>query len=278
MPTEHGLLSDLKFYSKKGRLFRYLKGEVKGVYYRNRTQWSLMFDDYIVSRFDPFRVLAKRFEKSLPKLDTNHIKVGNYYLDKRINYPEAPVIYSMGVLTDISFDRAAADYYNTKVLLFDPAPVAIEFMAKQHDPRLIFQACGVWIEDKVMEFMLPKESGRSPSMFMHHDGGIFSAPCKSIATIMGELKHQKIDILKMDIEGAALPILEHLLQQDIPLPSQVVVEFENVNPSLLEFCDFYLRLNKLIDHFTGHGFTVVNLPREYNFYRSVELLFSRNDK
>lgn len=277
MPTEHGLLSDLKFYRKKRRLYRYLKGEIKGIYYRNRTQWSLLFDDYIMSHFDPFRVLARRFEKGLPKLDSYHIKLGNYYVDTRIQYTVPPTIYSMGVLTDISFDKAAADYYNTNVFMFDPAPVAIEFMAKQNDVRLRFHECGIWTEDKIMEFMLPEEVGRSPSMFMHHEGGVFFAPCKSIPSIMRELKHNKIDILKMDIEGAALPILEHLIHQDIHLPSQIIVEFENVNPSLLEFCDFYLRVNKLIDHLADLNYNVVNLPRKYNFYRSIELLFCRSN-
>lgn len=278
MPTEHGLLSDLKFYRKKRRLYRYLKGEIKSIYYRNKTQWDLLFDDYMMSRFDPFRVLARRFEKALPKLNANHIKLGNYYVDKRVQYTETPTIYSMGVLTDISFDLAAADYYNTDIFLFDPAPVAIKFMEKQNDTRLRFQDYGVWIEDKIMEFMLPEVAGRSPSMFMHHEGGVFFAPCKSIPSIMRELKHSKIDILKMDIEGAALPVLEHLILQEIHLPSQIIVEFENVNPSLVEFCDFYLRVNKLVDDLADLNYSVVNLPRDYNFYRSVELLFCRLDK
>lgn len=276
MPTEHGLLSDLVFYSKKRRLIRYLKGEVAKLYYSNRTQWSLLFDDYILSRFDPFRVLARRFEKSLPMLGDDHVRLGNYYLNSTVSYPAPPVIYSLGVLTDISFDKAVADYYGTNVYMFDPAPVAIDYMSKQYDERLRFYPYGVWIEDKVMDFMFPKDPGRSPSMFMQHDGGVFSATCKSFTTIMRELNHHKIDILKMDIEGAALPILESMLLDDVALPSQIVVEFENVNPSFFEFCEFYFRLHKLIDTMTKKGFMVVNLPRKYNFYRSVELLFWRN--
>lgn len=273
MPTEHGLLSDLVFYSKKRRLVRYLKGEVKRLYYSNRTQWSLLFDDYILSRFDPLRVLARRFEKSLPKLDNTHVRLGNYYLNSTIVYPNPPIVYSMGVLTDISFDKAVADYFGSNVYLFDPAPVAIEYMAKQVDERLKFYPFGVWIEDKEMDFMFANDPGRSPSMFMHHDGGVFSATCKSISTIMRELNHLKIDILKMDIEGAALPILEKLLIDDVALPSQIVVEFENVKPSFFEFCEFYYRLHKLINGLKIKGYKVVNLPRKYNFYRSVELLF-----
>jgi FkbM family methyltransferase len=278
MPTEHGLLSDLKFYTKKKRLYRYLKGETKGLYYAKKQKWSFLFDDYILCQFDSFRILARKFEKSLPRLDSHHVKMGNYYLDERIKYEQSPVIYSMGVLTDVSFDKAAANYFSAEVYLFDPAPVAIKYMVGQTDIRLNFFPFGVWIEDKDMTFMVPKEKGRSPSMFIQHDGGVFSATCKSIKTIMSELGHQKIDILKMDIEGAALPILEHFLDQEIVLPSQIVVELENVNPNLGEFCDFYTRVIYLIERFKSIGFDVVNLPRTYNLYRSVELLFSRNEK
>ena len=267
------MLSDLQFYAKKKRLYRYLRGETKRLYYAKKQKWSLLFDDYILYQFDPFRVLARKFEKSLPRLNSHHVKIGNYYLDERIKYEQTPVIYSMGVLTDVSFDKAAAIYFSAQVYLFDPAPVAIKYMAGQTDTRLNFFPFGVWIEDKVMEFMVPKDKGRSPSMFMQHDGGGFSATCKSIKTIMLELGHQKIDILKMDIEGAALPILEHFLDQKMVLPSQIVVELENVNPNLSEFCDFYTRVIHLIEQLKSKGFEVVNLPRDYNLYRSVELLF-----
>jgi FkbM family methyltransferase len=275
MPTEHGLGSDLKFYLKKGRLLRYLRAELRHLYFTNKTKWSFLLEDYIIYRFDPFRVLAKKFELGLPKLMDNHIRLGNYFLDCRVHYTKPPIIYSMGVLTDVSFDKAAADYFNTDVYLFDPAPVAIEFMAKQQDSRLKFQPIGVWTEDKTMEFMFSKNKGRSPSMFIPHDGGVFFANCKSISTIMAELSHQNIDILKLDIEGAALPLLEHLLDSNIQLPSQIVAEFENINPNLIEFCDFYVRIDRLIRRLKGKGFEVANLPRDFSFYRSVELLFSR---
>ncbi|MDO6709369.1 FkbM family methyltransferase [Aliiglaciecola sp. 2_MG-2023] len=277
MPTEHGLISDLKFYTKKKRLKRYLKGEFRRFYRLKKQQLAFALEDYFLYKFDPFRVIAKRFEKSLPTINENYVKVGNYYLDSRILYKQSPIIYSLGVLTDISFDKAAISRFQTNVYLFDPAPIAAEYMSKQKDINLHFFPIGVWIKDSKMPFMYSKDRGRSPSMFIKHDGGIFEATCKSLKTIMSELGHNKIDILKMDIEGAALPLLEDLLEQEFSLPSQIVAEFENIRPNLEEFCDFYLRVTRLITRLNNLGYEVVNLPRDFSFYRSVELLFSKVD-
>ena len=42
---------------------------------------------------------------------------------------------------------------------------------------------------------------------------------------MTDLEHERIDVLEMDIEGAALFVLEHMLEEMI-LPDQIVVELE----------------------------------------------------
>lgn len=275
MPTEHGLISDLKYYSKKKRLVRYLRGEIKRAYYHYKKVTNFFFGDYFLYRFDPYRVLAKRFEFSLRRLNENHFKVGNYMLDSRVKYDAPPIIYSLGILTDISFDKSVIDYYKTDIFMFDPAPLAIEFMGLQTDKRFKFYPIGVWTKDCWVEFMYAKDRGRSPSMFIQHDGGTFEAECKSLQTIMTELQHQHIDILKMDIEGAALPILEHMISEKLPLPSQIVVEFENINPTFQQFCDFYNRVIRLINVLEKQNYEVFNLPRDYSFYRSVELLIVR---
>ena len=278
MPTEYGFISDIKYYSKKKRLSRYLKGELRQVYYHYKKVVSFFFGDHLLYRLDPYRVLAKRFELNLPKLNENHVRLGNYFLDSRVKYDNPPVIYSLGILTDISFDKAAADFFQTDIFMFDPAPIAIEFMGLQTDQRLKFYPIGVWTKDCSMPFMYAKDRGRSPSMFIQLDGGVFEAECKSLRTIMTEHQHQHIDILKMDIEGAALPLLEHMIEEELPLPSQIVVEFENINPSLEQFCDFYNRVIRLISVLEEKDYEVFNLPREYSLYRSVELLFVRVSK
>ena len=42
---------------------------------------------------------------------------------------------------------------------------------------------------------------------------------------MHQNKHLKIDVLKLDIEGAAFDVLENIINDEI-FPKQIVVEFE----------------------------------------------------
>jgi hypothetical protein len=53
-----------------------------------------------------------------------------------------------------------------------------------------------------------------------------SAVSKCLNTIMVELGHAKIDVLKMDIEGAEYEVLTDLIERRIR-PSQILVEFHH---------------------------------------------------
>jgi len=52
------------------------------------------------------------------------------------------------------------------------------------------------------------------------------APVRHIATIMKELGHGSIDLLKMDIEGAEYGVIEDLSSSQIPI-GQICVEFHH---------------------------------------------------
>ncbi|WP_414830136.1 FkbM family methyltransferase [Alteromonas sp. H39] len=283
MPTEHGFISDLKYYSKKKRLLRYFYGEAMGLYYRTRYQlipklWLLTYgklDNVLFYRFDARRVLAKEFEDALRQPDGTLIRMGNYLIDKQQTFSEPPVVYSLGVLTDTSFDVAVAEHYDTHVYLFDPAPIAADYISKNPHPQLTFFDYGVWTENTTTVFSCPEKEGRSPSMLMAHKGKKFTAECRTLEDIMNSLGHENVDILKMDIEGAALPILEDLVEKNRKLPTQIVVEFERYEAEIIQFCEFYVRVQKLMDAFTERGYQVYNLPRRYHKYNCLELLFTK---
>ncbi len=49
---------------------------------------------------------------------------------------------------------------------------------------------------------------------------------RRIASIMKELEHDRVDILKMDIEGAEFDVLEELVASGANV-SQIIVDFHN---------------------------------------------------
>ena len=82
-------------------------------------------------------------------------------------------------------------------------------------------------------------------MFLKHRGKVFESECEQLNSLMESNKHKHIDVLKMDIEGAAPPILNHMLDNKI-YPNQIVAEFERPNRgNVREFFDFYRTLEDL---------------------------------
>lgn len=57
------------------------------------------------------------------------------------------------------------------------------------------------------------------------------APVKRLSTIMKELKHKSLDILKMDIEGAEYSLIEDMKKSQI-YPKQLLIEFHHRFPNV----------------------------------------------
>jgi predicted PolB exonuclease-like 3'-5' exonuclease len=61
---------------------------------------------------------------------------------------------------------------------------------------------------------------------MARSGDGVKAPIKRLQTIMKELGHNHIDVLKMDIEGGEYEVIEDMLASSIK-PKQLLVEFHH---------------------------------------------------
>lgn len=58
-----------------------------------------------------------------------------------------------------------------------------------------------------------------------------SLPVKRLATIMKELRHSKLDVLKMDIEGSEYLVIKDIEMTDIR-PKQLLIEFHHRFPNV----------------------------------------------
>lgn len=137
------------------------------------------------------------------------------------------VCYSGGVGNDITFDVALIERFGCEVEAFDPTPSSVEHVgvAAAGEPRFHFHPWGVWSEDTTLRFYEPEYSNTNFSAINLHDtDGFFEAPCRSLPSIMRELGHDRIDLLKLDIEGAEYEVLDALIGDDIR-PTVLCVEF-----------------------------------------------------
>jgi len=138
------------------------------------------------------------------------------------------VVYSFGIGKDISFDLSIIAKYGVTVHAFDPTPISLEWLKEQKLPKnLHYYPYGIANYDGIAKFAPPKRSGfTSFSMSDQADQPNIELPVHRLSTIMQKLNHSRIDILKMDIEGAEYDVIADILTNfDSVKISQILVEF-----------------------------------------------------
>lgn len=144
---------------------------------------------------------------------------------------ENSVCYLAGVGEDVTFDLALIDEVGCDVWAMDPTPRAITFAAKVTNPKFHMLPLGVWSEDAELRFFEPLNPAHVSHSAVNAQGtdGYFVASCRSVRTFMRDLGHHHVDLLKLDIEGAEVAVLEDL-RRNGPLPKVLCVEFDAPEP------------------------------------------------
>ncbi|HEY4190008.1 MAG TPA: FkbM family methyltransferase, partial [Candidatus Limnocylindrales bacterium] len=129
------------------------------------------------------------------------------------------VCYCGGVGEDITFDLGLIERFGCTVNAFDPTPRAIAHVEANAagESRFRFLPVGLWSEDTTLQFFAP----RDPTHVSHSVVNLqrtetsFDAPVRSIPSLMHELGHRRIDLLKIDIEGAEHRVVAAMLDAGI---------------------------------------------------------------
>jgi len=139
------------------------------------------------------------------------------------------IIYSFGIGEDISFDKGIIRETGATVYGFDPTPKSIKWVEKNKVAGFEFMDYGIGVKDGFSKLYLPK----NPE---HVSGSVVETTSiskeyvkinlKTLGTIMKELGHQKIDVLKMDIEGLEYEVLTKILNEEMRI-NQILVEFHD---------------------------------------------------
>jgi FkbM family methyltransferase len=137
--------------------------------------------------------------------------------------------YSGGVGEDVSFDLGLIERFGCEVFAFDPTPRSIAFAEPiaASEPRFRFLPVGLWTSDTAQRFYAPRDPTHvSHSMLnLQRTSDWFEAECRTIASLMGDLGHTTIDLLKLDIEGAEHAVLASVLDAGV-FPKVVCFEVD----------------------------------------------------
>lgn len=145
----------------------------------------------------------------------------------------ASVCYLAGTGEDISFDLALIERFGCEVYAFDPVPRAGEYVARTAagEPHHHFMPVGLWSSDTTLTFHAPVREGyvSHSATNLQNTAAAFEAPVRSTASLMRELGHERLDLLKISAEGAEFEILDGVLGDGV-VPRVLCVEFAQPAP------------------------------------------------
>lgn len=158
-------------------------------------------------------------------------KVG-YWIRELEFQPDSPlIVVSAGVGFDIDFELELAAEYSDfiSIDLLDPSPVAQQTWRSLSDkvPSSIKYIPAALASHTGQISMA--QQGSTPDLYQLSQANSFSgivAPCVSLVTLLEQHQANKIDLLKIDIEGFEYEVLRALLSSRIPV-DQIVVEFHD---------------------------------------------------
>ncbi len=149
----------------------------------------------------------------------------------------ASVVYSVGIGKHIRFDLELIDRFGLTVHGFDPTPVSVAWVREQDLPdAFVFHEYGVAAYDGAARFYAPRRDGSAHFSTVARDRDtekrdMVEGPVLRIATIAQRLNHAKIDVLKMDIEGAEYEVIDDFVHGPVEV-DQFLVEFHHNYPSI----------------------------------------------
>lgn len=198
------------------------------------------------------------------KVKCNKLRLGSEYGGWTIcpdKITKSSIIYSFGIGEDISFDLEIIKRFNCKVDAFDPTPKSLNWLRKQNLPEnFCYHNFAIANYDGESKFFMPKNPNHiscSLSQNANNNNQSINVPVKRLSTILLGLEHKKIDILKMDIEGAEYNVIEDILSSNIEI-DQILIEFHHRFEK-----KGVLKTKKCIKELNEHGYKLFNVSESY---------------
>ncbi|MFK7967488.1 MAG: FkbM family methyltransferase [Burkholderiaceae bacterium] len=139
------------------------------------------------------------------------------------------VCYCAGCGEDITFDLALIQTFGCDVFGIDPTPRSVAFVEKaaagQDQYHLL--SIGLWSSDETVRFYAPQDNTHVSHSItnLQNTSEYFEADVKTVKSVMAEQSHRNLALLKLDIEGAELAVIETMLADGV-LPRVLCVEYD----------------------------------------------------
>lgn len=164
------------------------------------------------------RVLCKRAVGIEPAIDTTLDVDSEYHGNEGYGGWAVPTgilrsdsaVVDVGLGEDISFSESLIERYGCSVHGFDPTPKSIDYVQKRNPSSFYLHPMGVAGSSRKATFFLPNNplhvSG-SITKSDHVGGDRIEVQLIDLDEVLGIIGQDKIDLLKIDIEGAEYELL-----------------------------------------------------------------------
>jgi len=170
----------------------------------------------------------------------------------------ASICYCVGCGEDISFDLELIRRFNCDVYAFDPTPRAVAYVAEHagENGKYRFAEVGLWDKPDTLRFYAPKDPRHvSHSLVnLQKTADYIEVQVDRLRNVMEETGHTRLDLLKIDIEGAEYKVIESLLEDNLDIKILCVEYDECFNP--LDR-DYKRRIRSSVNSLREGGYTLV---------------------
>ena len=138
-------------------------------------------------------------------------------------------VLSFGVGKDVTFDLGLIAAVGCRVHAFDPTPRCREWLDRQSLPELFrFHPVGLSNRTDTLCFYAPNEDNHVSftQSEARNENQMVELPVRSLREIVDDLEIDRVDFLKMDIEGSEYDAIPDILTRG-PLPHQLCIEFHH---------------------------------------------------
>lgn len=176
------------------------------------------------------------------------------------------ICYCVGCGEDISFDLGIIQRYGCDVYGFDPTPRAIAHVAKTagSNRRYHFSPVGLWDKNEMLKFYSPRNPAHvsHSALNLQHTKSHIEVPVRRLSDQMSEFGHSRIDLLKIDIEGAEYRVLRSMIEDKLDI-RVLCVEFDEYFNALNWRYPF--RIRRAVAGLREYGFTMVDSEGNGNY-------------
>lgn len=170
---------------------------------------------------------------------------------------ENSICYCVGCGEDISFDLGLIKQFGCEVYAFDPTPRAIDYVTKNgKNIKYHFFDIGLWDKKDILKFYVPKNPKHvSHSLLnLQKPENYIEINVDRLGEIMKHNGHNKLDLLKLDIEGAEYRVIDSIIEDRIEI-KVICVEFDECFNPLDD--NFTKRIKVSVNKLIAFGYSLV---------------------